>query len=100
MTNDQRRFQIRDRITATVFSFWLAHIPELTASITCVEDIGKHELFAMVQGELAHNIILDAILDEAFYSSVIDSAFSTKQRTAVLITTQSKPANLLDSLGF
>ena len=73
--------------------FWLAHIQELTESITYVEDSGKHELFAMVQGELADNIILDAILDEAFYSSVIEGAFSTKQRTAELIATKSKPAN-------
>ena len=80
--------------------FWLALIPELTASITYVEDIGKHELFSMVQGELAHSIILDAILDEAFYSSVIEGAFSTKQRTAELIATKSKPANKSEQMIF
>ena len=80
--------------------FWLALIPELTASITYVEDIGKHELFAMVQGELAHSIILDAILDEAFYSSVIEGAFSTKQRTVELIATKSKPANKSEQMIF
>ena len=80
--------------------FWLALIPELAESINYVEDIGKHELFAMVQGELAHNIILDAILDEAFYSSVIEGAFSTKQRTAELIATQSKPANKSEQMIF
>ena len=80
--------------------FWLALIPELAESINYVEDIGKHELFSMVQGELAHNIILDAILDEAFYSSVIEGAFSTKQRTAELIATQSKPANKSEQMIF
>jgi Fic family protein len=80
--------------------FWLALIPELTESISYVEDIGKHELFAMVQGELANSIILDAILDEAFYSSVIEGAFSTKQRTAELIATQSQPANKSEQMIF
>ena len=80
--------------------FWLALIPELTASINYVEEIGKHELFSLVQGELSHSLILDALLDEAFYSSVIEGAFSTKQRTAELITTQSKPADKSEQMIF
>ena len=88
---------LRDKLDTP---FWFAFIPSIAKNIDYIDEIGKHHLFNMVQGELAESVIMDAILDEAFYSSVIEGAFSTKQRTAEMIATNSKPVNKSEQMIF
>ena len=80
--------------------FWFAYTPGIAKNIDYIDDIGKYHLFNMVQGALAESVILDAMLDEAFYSSVIEGAFSTKQRTAEMIAANSKPVNKSEQMIF
>lgn len=80
--------------------FWFAFTPNLAKKVDYIDEVGKHDLFTSAQEDLAESIIMDAILDEAFYSSVIEGAFSTKQRTAEMIAANSKPVNKSEQMIF
>ena len=73
--------------------FWIAVTPKLAHNMDYIDEMGLQEVFSAVEGELADKLLLEAVLDEAFFSSVIEGAFSTKQRTAELIATHSAPVN-------
>lgn len=79
-------------------NFWYCPLPykEKIAVIDCsakfyvVEKI--KEIFKK-SPKIAKDYLIDALIDEAFNSSVIEGAFSTKKRTAELVSKNIKPVN-------
>jgi len=47
---------------------------------------------------LEKNLLMDALIDEAFNSSVIEGAFSTKKRTKEMINKKVKPINISEQM--
>lgn len=65
--------------------FWFFEPPFLKERLLRMDNVGKSELEKIVSKEIQHKVIMNSILDEAFYSSVVEGAFSTKKRTREVI---------------
>lgn len=73
--------------------FWFGLIDEITKNIDVIEDSATEDLFKSVPKDIEISVIAEALIDEAFNSSVIEGAFSTKRRTKELIDKNLKPSN-------
>lgn len=86
--------------------FWLCAIPyketlntiEVNARKTVVEQILG--IVRTKQSKIEKELIIDALIDEAFNSSVIEGAFSTKKRSKELIQKKQKPLNISEQMIF
>ncbi len=69
-------------------NFWFMKPVFVEREVHHLEMVSRHELEKIASKELRKNILIeDMLLDEAFYSSVIEGAFSTKKRTKEVIKT-------------
>jgi len=73
--------------------FWFNLTNEITKNIGTIQDSAAEDLFKSVPCDLEVSVIADALIDEAFNSSVIEGAFSTKRRTKEMIDKLLKPSN-------
>ncbi|MCT4606568.1 MAG: Fic family protein [Marinisporobacter sp.] len=74
-------------------SFWFNLSNEIANNIQVIENSATEDLFKSVPNDLEISVIADALIDEAFNSSVIEGAFSTKRRTKEMIEKHLKPSN-------
>lgn len=73
-------------------NFWFLIPPFIDEVIHDIDFIAKEKIDELATKEIQSNLILESILDEAFYSSVIEGAFSTKKRTKELVE-KKNPSN-------
>lgn len=73
--------------------FWYNSTDDIIDNIETIESSATDDLFKSVPIDLEASVISDALIDEAFHSSVIEGAFSTKKRTKNMIEKNLKPAN-------
>lgn len=66
-------------------NFWYVVPPFMEKNIHEIDFIAKKEIDHLATQEIQKNLIEESLIDEAFYSSVIEGAFSTKKRTSELI---------------
>ncbi|KOA19528.1 hypothetical protein CLHOM_21390 [Clostridium homopropionicum DSM 5847] len=66
---------------------------DVSKNIEIIENSATEDLFKSVPLDIEVSVITDALIDEAFNSSVIEGAFSTKRRTKEMIEKHLKPSN-------
>lgn len=74
-------------------NFWFNLTNEIKKNIESIENSATEDLFKSVPLELEASVIADALIDEAYNSSVIEGAFSTKRRTKEMIEKHLQPSN-------
>lgn len=70
-------------------NFWYMIPPFLQKVLHNIDVVAKKQLDELASKEIQKNLIIESIIDEAFYSSVIEGAFSTKKRTKELVKDKS-----------
>lgn len=78
--------------------FWFNLTNDITKNINLIDNSAMEDLFKSVPLDLESSVIADALIDEAFNSSVIEGAFSTKRRTKEMIEKQLKPSNKSENM--
>lgn len=78
--------------------FWLNLTNDITENIKLIDNSAMEDLFKSVPLDLESSVIADALIDEAFNSSVIEGAFSTKRRTKEMIEKHLKPSNKSENM--
>ena len=73
---------------------------ELKERIALIDDLAKKNIFEELDEEVKRNVVIDAQTDEAFYSSVIEGAHTTKKRTKQMIENEVKPKNKDEKMVF
>jgi Fic family protein len=66
-------------------SFWFMIPPFLSKKINQIDSIAKRQIEEIASADIHKELLLDSMFDEAFYSSVIEGAFSTKQRAKEVV---------------
>lgn len=74
-------------------NFWFNFIKDISDNVEIIDDSATEDLFKSVPTNLEASVIADALIDEAFNSSVIEGAFSTKRRTKEMIEKHLAPSN-------
>ena len=77
--------------------FWYCKPPFLEKYLHQIDLVGKKRVEELVTPAIRNKVILDSLIDEAFYSSVIEGAFSTKKRTKELVQDQN-PKNKSETM--
>jgi len=65
--------------------FWFMTPPFLNKVIHSIDVVAKKKLDELATKDIQNKLVAESIIDEAFYSSVIEGAFSTKKRTMELV---------------
>lgn len=73
--------------------FWIDLTDDISNNIQSIENSATEDLFKSVPKDLEISVIADALIDEAFNSSVIEGAFSTKRRTKEMVEQHLEPSN-------
>lgn len=79
-------------------NFWFYLNPVIEECLETIEKKGTFEVFELISPKLKKAALLDALVDEAFYSSVIEGAFSTKRRAKEIIEKKLEPADLSERM--
>lgn len=84
--------------------FWFYPIPYIN-NLNLIDEYAKITVANYVLGDfsariqtLEKSLIVDALIDEAFNSSVIEGAFSTKKRTREMVQKNVKPINISEQM--
>ena len=78
--------------------FWFASTPELQKNLHEIDSRGKDSLYRSVQRELQTELIQQALIEEALFSSVIEGAFSTLARARELILEGKRPRDTSEQM--
>lgn len=73
--------------------FWFVLTDAIKTRLENIDNEAVKNVFDYFDDKTQHITILNALIDEAFFSSVIEGAFSTKKKTDEMITKKLKPAN-------
>lgn len=73
--------------------FWFAINKASQGKIDYINKFAFIDLFNAIPDEISESIIKDVLIDEAFNSSVIEGAFSTRKRTKEIIRKNISPVN-------
>lgn len=68
--------------------FWYMLTPKLERTIHAIDVTAKNRLDQLAIAKIQNRLTIESIIDEAFFSSVIEGAFSTKKRTRELVETK------------
>lgn len=71
--------------------FWFFNLPALQKIIHEIDSNGKDSLYRAVSKDIENELVKDSLIEEAFYSSVIEGAFSTIKRMRELVAGHQKP---------
>ncbi len=74
-------------------NFWFVLTDNLKENLNIIEREAQLHFFEQIDEKFKNNVILNALIDEAFNSSVIEGAFSTRKRTKEMITKKIAPTN-------
>ncbi len=71
--------------------FWYFYLPGLQKIIHEIDSNGKDSLYKAVNKEIENELVKNSLIEEAFYSSVIEGAFSTIKRMRELVEGHDSP---------
>ena len=71
--------------------FWFFNLPSLQKIIHEIDSNGKDSLYKAVSKDIENELVKDSLFEEAFYSSVIEGAFSTIKRMRELVSGKDVP---------
>ncbi len=78
--------------------FWFVLTPELQKMLHQVDSRGRDSLYKIVQDEIQTELVQQALIEEALFSSVIEGAFSTLARARELIVEGKRPRDTSDQM--
>lgn len=79
-------------------NFWINITDDIKQSIESISDIARNDIFSYIPVDVRNSVILDSMIDEAYNSSVIEGAFSTKKRTEELIKTNAEAKDISEQM--
>ncbi len=71
--------------------FWFMLTNEIMKRLELIDNEAVRNAFSFIDEKTQHDAIINALIDEAFFSSVIEGAFSTKKKTAEMINKKLQP---------
>ena len=71
--------------------FWFFNLPALQKIIHEIDSNGKDSLYKAVSKDIENELVRNSLVEEAFYSSVIEGAFSTIKRMRELVAGRDVP---------
>jgi len=71
--------------------FWFFNLPALQKIIHEIDSNGKDSLYKAVSKDIENELVKNSLVEEAFYSSVIEGAFSTIKRMRELVAGRDVP---------
>lgn len=74
-------------------NFWYVMPNSLFKKLHEIDSYGRDSLYSMVKKEIENELIRESLIEEAFYSSVIEGAFSTLKRARELVAKKDTPKN-------
>lgn len=74
-------------------NFYLNITKSIKKNISVIENIATKNIFNIIPYDVQISVIADSLIDEAYNSSVIEGAFSTKKRTKELVENDLTPKN-------
>ena len=80
--------------------FWFFNLPALQKTIHEIDSNGKDSLYKAVSKDIENELVKDSLIEEAFYSSVIEGAFSTIKRMRELVDGQDTPKDHSEQMVF
>ncbi|MCY6485507.1 Fic family protein [Clostridium aestuarii] len=72
-------------------NFWFNITDNIKKYISIIETSATEDLFKSIPWDVEASVILDSLIDEAYNSSVIEGAFSTKKRTKEMVENNLPP---------
>ena len=81
-------------------SFWFFYLPALQKIIHEIDSNGKDSLYKVVSKDIENELIKNSLIEEAFYSSVIEGAFSTIKRMRELAEGRDTPKDHSEQMIF
>ena len=78
--------------------FWFVLTPGLQKLLHQVDSRGRDSLYKIVQDEIQTELVQQALIEEAMFSSVIEGAFSTLARARELIVGGKRPRDTSDQM--
>ncbi len=81
-------------------NFWFAVNKKLQKQIDYINTFASVDIFNTIPDEISQVIINEVLIDEAFNSSVIEGAFSTRKRTQEIIGKNLNPTNKDEQMIF
>lgn len=79
-------------------SFWFMLTPEIQQILYEIDTKGKDSLYQVVSGEIQSELVEEALIEEAMFSSVIEGAFSTLARARELAFGGARPRDKSDQM--
>jgi len=80
--------------------FWFFNLPALQKIIHEIDSNGKDSLYKAVSKDMESELVKNSLVDEAFYSSVIEGAFSTIKRMRELVAGRDTPQDHSEQMIF
>lgn len=74
-------------------NFWHVMSDLLYKRLHEIDSYGRDTLYSMVKKEIENELIKESLIEEAFFSSVIEGAFSTLKRARELVAKKESPKN-------
>ncbi len=78
--------------------FWFVLTPPLLELLHRIDTKGKDSLYDVVKEEIRQELVNEALIEEALFSSVIEGAFSTLARARELIRQNKKPRDTSEQM--
>lgn len=72
-------------------NLWFCRQSHLTERLKQIDRVAKSNIFNYIPDQMQSAVIFDALVNEAFNSSVIEGAFSTKKRSREMIKNKETP---------
>lgn len=76
------------------------HTMETDDNIKAIMSLAKEDVADMISSEIKSNVLIDSLIDEAFSSSVIEGAYSTRKRVGEMIKKNLSPHNKSEKMIF
>jgi Fic family protein len=81
-------------------NMWFCRQSHLTERLKQIDRVAKSNIFNYIPDQVQSAVIFDALVDEAFNSSVIEGAFSTKKRSREMIKNKEAPKDKSEQMIF
>lgn len=74
-------------------NFWFVMTHSLQKKLHEIDSYGRDSLYDMVRKEIESELIKESLIEEAFYSSVIEGAFTTLKKAKAMVEKREPPKN-------
>lgn len=72
---------------------WYVQTKKAEQMVKSIDEMGRDRIEKIIPDDIMHASLIESVIDEAFCSSVIEGAFSTRKRAGEMITQKLQPKN-------